>query len=160
MLPQFLTYNFVLQSVRCKYVLTCGGLQSDKLAKLSGCSEDPRIVPFRGEYLLLKQDKAHLVRGNIYPVSDIAPKACFQSYFAPAMAWTVWIYRWSILYLKIWILRFLCWNTSHILEKLGWSSDINLSALHKNFNSIVLNSSPPSLNLHFCYSVKDLLGWY
>ncbi|KAG0728764.1 L-2-hydroxyglutarate dehydrogenase, mitochondrial [Chionoecetes opilio] len=57
------------KSVRCKYVLTCGGLQSDKLAKLSGCNEDPRIVPFRGEYLLLKQDKAHLVRGNIYPVS-------------------------------------------------------------------------------------------
>ena len=61
---------FLHQSVRCKYVLTCGGLQSDKLAKLSGCSEDPRIVPFRGEYLLLRQDKTHLVRGNIYPVRE------------------------------------------------------------------------------------------
>lgn len=63
--------------MRCKYVLTCGGLQSDKLAKLSGCSEDPRIVPFRGEYLLLKQDKAHLVRGNIYPVSGTTYATCF-----------------------------------------------------------------------------------
>ncbi|KAG7160537.1 L-2-hydroxyglutarate dehydrogenase-like [Homarus americanus] len=59
------------RAVRCKYVLTCGGLQSDKLAKLSGCSEDPRIVPFRGEYLLLKKDKAHMVRGNIYPVATL-----------------------------------------------------------------------------------------
>lgn len=57
------------QGLRSKYVLTCGGLQSDQLAKLSGCCEDPRIVPFRGEYLLLKREKAHLVRGNIYPVS-------------------------------------------------------------------------------------------
>ena len=56
------------QSVRCRYVLTCGGLQSDRLAELSGCSREPRIVPFRGEYLLLNPKKTHLVKGNIYPV--------------------------------------------------------------------------------------------
>ncbi len=57
------------QSVRCRYVLTCGGLQSDRLAELSGCSREPRIVPFRGEYLLLNPKKNHLVKGNIYPVN-------------------------------------------------------------------------------------------
>ena len=36
---------------------------------MSGCSGDPQILPFRGEYLLLKPEKAYLVRGNIYPVS-------------------------------------------------------------------------------------------
>ncbi|XP_050727429.1 L-2-hydroxyglutarate dehydrogenase, mitochondrial-like isoform X4 [Eriocheir sinensis] len=78
------------KSVRCKYVLTCGGLQSDKLAKLSGCSEDPRIVPFRGEYLLLKQDKAHLVRGNIYPVPD--PRFPFLGvHFTPRMNGDIWL---------------------------------------------------------------------
>ena len=57
------------QSVLCRYVLTCGGLQSDRLAELSGCSREPRIVPFRGEYLLLNPEKTYLVKGNIYPVS-------------------------------------------------------------------------------------------
>ena len=55
--------------VRCRYVLTCGGLYSDRLAETSGCSRDPRIVPFRGDYLKLKPEKSHLVKGNIYPVS-------------------------------------------------------------------------------------------
>lgn len=58
-----------LQTVHARYVLTCGGLQSDRLAQMSGCSNVPKIVPFRGEYLLLNPAKAHLIRGNIYPVS-------------------------------------------------------------------------------------------
>lgn len=55
--------------VRCRYVLTCGGLYSDRLSQISGCSREPRIVPFRGDYLVLKPEKHYLVRGNIYPVS-------------------------------------------------------------------------------------------
>ncbi|KAJ9584331.1 hypothetical protein L9F63_021331, partial [Diploptera punctata] len=54
-------------NVRASYVLTCGGLQSDMLAKMSGGKPDPKIVPFRGEYLLLNPDKCDLVNGNIYP---------------------------------------------------------------------------------------------
>ena len=53
-------------TVRSKYVITCCGLQSDRVAQLSGCKSEPKIVPFRGEYLLL--NKPHLVNGNIYPV--------------------------------------------------------------------------------------------
>lgn len=34
--------------VESKYILTCGGLQSDKVAELTGCSSLPKIVPFRG----------------------------------------------------------------------------------------------------------------
>lgn len=51
------------------YVLTCGGLQSDRLAQMSGGTVDPKIIPFRGEYLLLSPQKQHLIKGNIYPVS-------------------------------------------------------------------------------------------
>ena len=40
------------------------------MAKLSGCSSEPAIVPFRGEYLVLKPSKSHLVNGNIYPVRE------------------------------------------------------------------------------------------
>lgn len=51
-------------------LVTCAGLHSDKLAEMSGCNPEPRILPFRGEYLLLKPEKSDLVRGNIYPVPD------------------------------------------------------------------------------------------
>ncbi|XP_072032378.1 L-2-hydroxyglutarate dehydrogenase, mitochondrial-like [Amphiura filiformis] len=58
------------KSIRCRYVVTCGGLFADRLAQLSGCNPVPRIVPFRGDYLLLKPEKCHLVNGNIYPVPN------------------------------------------------------------------------------------------
>ena len=51
-------------------VVLCGGLQSDRLARLAGDVDDLRIVPFRGEYHLLRPDRRHLVRGLIYPVPD------------------------------------------------------------------------------------------
>jgi len=58
------------QNIRAQYVVTCGGLHSDRLAQMSGCSSEPKIVPFRGEYLLLSPEKSHMVKGNIYPVSE------------------------------------------------------------------------------------------
>jgi L-2-hydroxyglutarate oxidase LhgO len=51
-------------------VFVCGGLHSDRLARLVGDEDDPRIVPFRGEYYLLRPDRRRLVRGLIYPVPD------------------------------------------------------------------------------------------
>ena len=58
--------------VKSDYVLTCAGLQSDRVAALTGSSSEPKIVPFRGEYLLLNPEKAKLINGNIYPVPDPA----------------------------------------------------------------------------------------
>ncbi|GFT72046.1 l-2-hydroxyglutarate dehydrogenase, mitochondrial [Nephila pilipes] len=55
-------------NILCKYIVTCGGLHSDKLAMMTGCSPKPRIIPFRGDYLVLKPDKTNLVKTNIYPV--------------------------------------------------------------------------------------------
>ncbi|CAJ0564690.1 unnamed protein product, partial [Mesorhabditis spiculigera] len=73
-----------------KYVITCAGLQSDRVAQLSGCSRDPKIVPFRGEYLLLKPEKRHLVKTNIYPVPD--PRFPFLGvHFTPRMNGDVWL---------------------------------------------------------------------
>ena len=51
-------------------MITCAGLQSDRVAVMSGCNNEPMIVPFRGEYLVLKPEKTYLVNGNIYPVSS------------------------------------------------------------------------------------------
>ncbi|XP_054652511.1 L-2-hydroxyglutarate dehydrogenase, mitochondrial [Dunckerocampus dactyliophorus] len=76
--------------VRCRYVLTCGGLYSDRLSQISGCSREPRIVPFRGDYLVLKPEKHYLVKGNIYPVPD--PRFPFLGvHFTPRMDGSIWL---------------------------------------------------------------------
>uniref|UniRef100_A0A3Q4GFB3 L-2-hydroxyglutarate dehydrogenase, mitochondrial n=1 Tax=Neolamprologus brichardi TaxID=32507 RepID=A0A3Q4GFB3_NEOBR len=76
--------------LRCRYVLTCGGLYSDRLSQISGCSREPRIVPFRGDYLVLKPEKNYLVKGNIYPVPD--PRFPFLGvHFTPRMDGSIWL---------------------------------------------------------------------
>jgi len=53
-----------------EHVVVCAGLQADRLAVLAGDDPDPRIVPFRGEYHLLRAERRELVRGLVYPVPD------------------------------------------------------------------------------------------
>lgn len=52
------------------FIVGCAGLQSDRVAKLSGCPRHVRIVPFRGEYYKLRRHALGLVRNLIYPVPD------------------------------------------------------------------------------------------
>ena len=56
--------------IEARYVITCGGLQADKLAQMSGNNNGMRIVPFRGDYYVLRPEKRHMVRALIYPVPD------------------------------------------------------------------------------------------
>ena len=56
--------------VTTRLVVSCAGLQSDRVAALTGDSADPTIVPFRGDYYTLSPDASSLVRGLIYPVPD------------------------------------------------------------------------------------------
>jgi (S)-2-hydroxyglutarate dehydrogenase len=51
-------------------VVVCAGLQSDLVARSGGGGADPRIVPFKGQYYLLRPAARSLVRGLIYPVPD------------------------------------------------------------------------------------------
>ncbi len=46
----------------------CGGLQSDRLARMAGGDPEPRIVPIRGGYLKVRSGREDMVRGNLYPV--------------------------------------------------------------------------------------------
>lgn len=55
---------------RARFLVSCAGLASDRVATLAGAPPDPRIVPFRGAYLRLAPAKRHLVKGLIYPVPD------------------------------------------------------------------------------------------
>jgi L-2-hydroxyglutarate oxidase LhgO len=65
-------------------------LYSDKLAKMTDGQRDPKIVPFRGDYLILKPEKAYLVKGNIYPVPD--PEFPFLGvHFTPRMDGSIWL---------------------------------------------------------------------
>ncbi len=65
---------FTLQAggdeIQARNVINCAGLQCDRVARLCGMTPTIRIVPFRGEYYKLNDDKTHLVRNLIYPVPD------------------------------------------------------------------------------------------
>ena len=52
------------------YLINCAGLFSDRIAELAGIQRTVRIVPFRGEYFLLKPAAQSLVRHLVYPVPD------------------------------------------------------------------------------------------
>ncbi len=76
--------------IQARYVITCGGLYSDKLAQMTGGQRDPKIVPFRGDYLILRPEKSYLVKGNIYPVPD--PEFPFLGvHFTPRMNGEIWL---------------------------------------------------------------------
>lgn len=53
-----------------KFVITCGGLHADRLVSASGQKPSAKVVPFRGEYYVIKKERQHLVRHLIYPVPD------------------------------------------------------------------------------------------
>ena len=58
--------------IEADFLINCGGLQSDRLARMSGVNPDVRIIPFRGDYYKLKPHARHLCKGLIYPVPDPA----------------------------------------------------------------------------------------
>lgn len=58
------------QNYESEFVISCAGLQSDKLAKISNRDLDFKIIPFRGEYYKLSDEKKYLVKTLIYPVPD------------------------------------------------------------------------------------------
>jgi len=75
--PKFLTPAHKVVSVitnnysyTCKLLITCCGLQSDRVAKLNNDNLNIKIIPFRGEYYTIKKDKRYLVKNLIYPVPD------------------------------------------------------------------------------------------
>lgn len=58
------------EKYECKVLITCSGLSSDRLAKITHPNLNYRLIPFRGEYYKLKKGSQHLVRNLIYPVPD------------------------------------------------------------------------------------------
>jgi (S)-2-hydroxyglutarate dehydrogenase len=56
--------------IACRKLVNCAGLQSDRVARMCGMNDGVSIIPFRGEYMQLRQERRHLVRHLIYPVPD------------------------------------------------------------------------------------------
>ena len=57
---------------------------------MTGAPLEPRIVPFRGDYYVLRPERRDLVRGNIYPVPD--PRFPFLGvHFTPRMNGDLWL---------------------------------------------------------------------
>ncbi len=52
------------------FLINCAGLHCDRVARAAGQKPSTRIIPFRGEYYVLKPEARHLCRHLIYPVPD------------------------------------------------------------------------------------------
>ena len=52
------------------FLINCAGLFSDKVAKLDGLNPKVKIIPFRGEYYEIVNEKSHLLNNMIYPIAD------------------------------------------------------------------------------------------
>jgi len=65
-----LVLNTSAEEIRTKFLINCGGLQSDRIAAICGLNTDVQIIPFRGEYYKIKKEKEYLVKNLIYPVPD------------------------------------------------------------------------------------------
>ena len=53
-----------------EFLINCAGLYSDNIAQLDNVEPELRIIPFRGEYFTIAEEKSHLVNNMIYPISD------------------------------------------------------------------------------------------
>ncbi|HLY28372.1 MAG TPA: L-2-hydroxyglutarate oxidase [Aggregatilineales bacterium] len=64
-----------LPCIEARFVITCAGLFSDVLARGRRSDRSQpvvRIIPFRGDYYVLRPEKRHLTHAMIYPLPDPA----------------------------------------------------------------------------------------
>ncbi len=59
-----------LGDVSCRSLINCGGLQSDRIARMCGVDPKLQIVPFRGEYYEVVYQREGLICNLLYPVPD------------------------------------------------------------------------------------------
>jgi L-2-hydroxyglutarate oxidase len=58
------------RSWTARKLVVCAGLQSDRLARLAGLQIQHQVIPFRGEYYLVRPERSDIVKHLIYPVPD------------------------------------------------------------------------------------------
>lgn len=55
-----------------RFLVSCGGLMADRLARMQGIDIDFEIIPYRGEYYRLPNHRSDMIRHLIYPIPDPA----------------------------------------------------------------------------------------
>merc|ERR1712062_484558 len=58
------------KKIRCRYIVNCAGLFSDKIARMVG-DNSFKIKPRIGDYLLLHKDQGHLAKCTLFPCPDV-----------------------------------------------------------------------------------------
>jgi L-2-hydroxyglutarate oxidase len=53
-----------------EFLINCAGLYSDNIAQLDNVEPELKLIPFRGEYFTIAEERSHLVNNMIYPISD------------------------------------------------------------------------------------------
>ena len=56
--------------IKSTFLIVCGGLQADRLAKIDQVNLREKVVGFRGDYYELEEHAKHKVKNLIYPVPD------------------------------------------------------------------------------------------
>lgn len=70
--PDSIAISAAEETWHARFLIVCGGLQSDRLAQLAGLKIRHRIVPFRGEFYTLPKSRTGLINRLIYPIPDPA----------------------------------------------------------------------------------------
>ena len=105
--------------VETAYAISCGGLHSDHLSRMSGGRAELQIIPFRGDYYLFRPEQAGMVRNLIYPVPN--PALPFLGvHFTRTTSGQVWAGPNAILALAREGYRRTDINLRDIAEMLGW----------------------------------------
>ncbi len=60
------------KELESRYLVSCAGVYSDRIAKMLQINLSFRMIPFRGEYYELKKGKKDMVHGLVYPVPDLS----------------------------------------------------------------------------------------
>ncbi|KAH7637359.1 l-2-hydroxyglutarate dehydrogenase [Dermatophagoides farinae] len=114
------------QQIHSKYVITAAGLYADKIAQLTNGKKIPKIVPFRGEYLVLRKESSDMVKTNIYPVPD--PRFPFLGvHFTPRMDGSIWVGPNAVLAFKREGYRYRDFNLMEFMETATFSGFLRLS---------------------------------
>ena len=56
------------EAIEARVVITCAGLQSDRVARMVDGRTEYQVIPFEGKYVRLSARASRLVRGLVYPV--------------------------------------------------------------------------------------------
>ncbi|HZP95378.1 MAG TPA: L-2-hydroxyglutarate oxidase [Candidatus Limnocylindria bacterium] len=122
-------------AITARHVIACAGLHSDRVARMAGAAATPKIVPFRGDYYVLRPERRALIRGLVYPVPD--PRFPFLGiHFTRRIDGEVWVGPNAVLALAREGYRRTDIDLRDLVESLGYSGFRRLAARYWRTGSV------------------------